>query len=203
MDLEELITLAKRNPVIVVWLALMLFGTIARKLAGKKEDAGAQGGRGGAAPRAAPTDLEGRIRRNFEEMLRRRASGGASTAGAQEPAAAAARRPAPPKAHRNYDEDARKEPVQVRVVRPEPTRVRHAPAEATPGDAPVRRRTQLTAPRTLALRLGASPLAAKGALVRRITRSSVTRRVLHDRAALRRAIVLKEVLGPPCALRDD
>jgi len=194
MDLEELIALAKRNPVIVVWLALMLFGTIARKLAGKKEEEDARGGRGGAAPRAAPTELEERIRRNFEEMLRRRAAGGETAASA--PVAApipAATRALAQKPRRNYDEAAPKEPVQVRIVRKEPTRVRHSPAEATAGDRP----------RMAVRRLAGSSLPAKGAPARRATRATVTRRLLRDRTALRRAILFNEVLGPPRALREE
>ncbi|MSR46397.1 MAG: hypothetical protein EXS13_04945 [Planctomycetes bacterium] len=149
------------------------------------------------APTTATDDLEERIRRNFEEMLRRRSGAAGATSPAatrpsapriteaersrrsRSPKAAAAARPP-----RNYDASARREATTT---------------EASRGDQSLRRskppRTREPTRRSALSSASESKRAARPASHLRLPRL--------DRAGLRRAILVNEVLGLPRALQEE
>ena len=135
-----------------------------------------------AAPQAADgSDLETVVRRNFEEMMRRRA-------------AAASVPPAPKRAPVDYDERAQREPKTT-----EPTRsVRTVRTEGA------------KKPRVASRHLEAAAKAVAGTLktsadhrAHRQARNSDLRRTALAPKNLRQAILLREILDRPPALRDD
>ncbi len=214
MDPRELFELIKANPLIAVWLVLLLLGGLGRMIGGERGKAG-RTPRDRSAPTSEPrpgaSELEERIRRNFEEMLRRRAQ--QQSPQPPEPP----RAPAQPMATLPRERALEGRSLETVPTQPrgEPTRVRPRPVEATRGDstARVRKSAGAAPPKKARLRPLRSHATAPRALSTSSTRmrhapaTALTRRPRPaqlknlDHAALRRAIVLREVLEPPLALR--
>ncbi len=218
MELRDLLDLLKANPIIAVWLVLMVLGGLGRMVGGDRGKAR----RTAAAPdptreKPTPNELEERIRRNFEEMLRRR---GQPTSEAAQPAAPPppaphAPRP-PPVSEPTRARPAMAEPTRARPAMAEPTRARPATAEPTRvarvrreplrGDAPVRVRSIA---HTIRTRVTAAPNLPATPRPHHAPATSVTRRARPaelgplNRRQLRRAVILREVLDPPLGLREE
>lgn len=230
MEPADFFKLVKDNPLIAVWLALMLLGGLGRMIGGERGKAGRPGAPGGGAPPGerppAPSDLEERIRRNFEEMLRRRAQ-----QQQQQPQQQSQPAPAPPQARPEpqkprptprapaHSLEGRSLEAPAPTPRRESPRVRPAALEAKRGDAPQRVRKSSFAER--AARAAHAPRSKVTAPPPRPARAATTSRLKPhalataltrrprpaelgalDARALRRALVLREVLDAPLALRD-
>ncbi len=182
MNLDDLLHWMGRHSSTAIWLAVIIIGALGRMLGNRKPEPSRAGHRVSGSPTTDANDLEERIRRNFEEMLKRRAAA-TSTATREPPAAAPQVAPAtaqkppartPKSAPKNYDELAHSEPthVDVKVVKPLP----HAARTSKIGSAGV---------------------------VSRKAKSVATQRPRLDVAALRRGIVLREILDPPKCMREE
>lgn len=231
--IQEVLALLRANPQLALLLGLALLGGIGRLLGGnpqrRPERRGTRGGGGRPAEpgehgrsdtveddaAARARELEERIRRNFEEMLRRR--GGAAEGTAAGPAPAAPRTPAVAPAatpvaqgrsrmtataepthaptRRNYEEGIarRSEARSLETARPARKRAAREPLRAKTA------RRNAAAAKTVARAGGTAP--AAGQRPRHLDRG---RGLLPDldRAGLRRAFVMREVLGPPRALQE-
>ncbi|MBL8841186.1 MAG: hypothetical protein JNL90_06585 [Planctomycetes bacterium] len=231
MEPADFFRLIKDNPLIAVWLALMLLGGLGRMIGGERGKAGRPGSRGGGVPPGErppeASDLEERIRRNFEEMLRRRAQQQQQQPQPQQPTQPAPRAPThaePPAPRRPAREPAhslegRSLEAPAPPPRRESARVRPAELEAKRGDAPQRvrkssfaeravraahaPRTKVTAPSTRPARAATQSRLKPHALATALTRRPRPAELgALDARALRRALVLREVLDAPLALRD-
>lgn len=228
MEPADLFKLIKDNPLIAVWLALMLLGGLGRMIGGERGKAGRPGAPGGGASPGgqppAPSDLEERIRRNFEEMLRRRAQqqqqqSQPQPAPAPPQARAEPQKPRPTPRESAHSVEGRSLEAPAPPPRRESSRVRPAALEAKRGDAPQRVRKSSFAER--AARAAHAPRSKVTAPPPRPARAATTSRLKPhalattltrrprpaelgplDARALRRALVLREVLDAPLALRD-
>jgi len=145
--------------------------------------------------RADASELEERVRRNFEEMMRRRAGAPAATSSPAPPAPAPATKvaSAPARTPRRpvaYDELVRPEPTSTEGPRPRVTVVRRTPEK--------KRRKHLE---DAALAVAGTLQSAAATRHERRSRSLDLRGAALDRRLLRRTVVLREILDPPIALR--
>jgi hypothetical protein len=157
-----------------------------------------------APGRPLESDLEERVRRNFEEMLRRRAAEARREAAAAAPAPPQPARPAP-----------RGEPTSVGEGAPRPARRpvvdydERARPEPTSTEGPRREVVVVRKPAEASTHLKAAEQAVRGTLrtadawrIEKRKRRLDLRRLASDRTTLRRVVLLREVLDPPVALRD-
>jgi hypothetical protein len=203
--LDGLVRIAMRNPLITIFIVLSILGALGKK--------GSDAARRSVPPRQPPIvrapgggadDLEERVRRNFEEMMRRRAMGspapGPHPAPVPAPTAARVRRTTEPT-------------VIAREANPPLHPVPYATVSRTRGElaplpglrAPSRMKVP-TAARTGFSAMSSSPILSsqRRSLRARLARPDPrldARAAARDRRELRRLVVMREVLDPPVALR--
>jgi len=183
-------------------LGVFIFVSILRAIVrGATQDPRVRGPGVPRPPRAPDDDLQERVRRGFEEMMRQRAGPRGVSPPSRPPAMpgtrAAPRAPAPAPTIRA--------PVRTAMapVRPAPSRTPAATTtRAAPPPAPVRSIPR-SPPRVAAI--ARVQLAARG----EERRPTLARRALTNRADVRRAVLLQEILDlpisvrGPISLRDD
>lgn len=145
-----------------------------------------------------PHDQE-ELRRRAQEVLRRRISMDDDSPPPRPPEVREARQPQPPP-RRMQPPEAPAE-VQIPEAQPEPLPFEIEPVDYGPA-------TELEPPMARTERRQYSDTTSEpeiqplGPRMQRGTQAGI-RRVLRDREAIRRAIVLNEILGPPVSLRDE
>jgi hypothetical protein len=191
VDLEEVFREILKHPILTIAILAWIGGAFARKFKGAQVKQGEPRGER-RPPRRDPaerdeSELEARVRRNFEEMMRRRA------AASSPPSAAPAKAAAPSRARKvvDYDERARPEPTSTEGPRRKPAAAAAAARKKEPAKASGASAHVLS---------GTVRSAAAGRLHHR-QRALDLRRVALDPRTLRRTILLREVLDPPIALR--
>ena len=180
------------NPILVAAIVAAIAGLIKAKSAKAAEEATARRSR--PKPEAETSDLETRVRRNFEEMMRRRAVAPptAPPAAAPQPVAAT------PRVRRkvvDYDERVRPEPKSTERTRPPPVAVMAAKSVES---GPIASRHLEAARKAVAGTLKT----AAGARAAKVDRVQDLRLATKQPSSLRRAVLLREILDPPIALRD-
>jgi hypothetical protein len=188
--IEMLLEWATRHP---GWLAILVFVvvTVLRGLAKAGARDVAQRSGGGRPPvRPQNVELEEAVRRNFEEMMRRRAAAQRPAARPPTPAAAATRTPPTVPNRTPLRPPTRSNAPAPRPIPPPPPPPRAPP----PGPPPPRRPPPRPTPMVAKRRGLVDPRASKV--------PSLARRQLRDRESARRALLLREILDVPLALRD-
>ncbi len=191
--MEDLLKALVRHPVVTFALLAAIISAL-RALAAKAQReraAHSRPPRASRPPQEDESELEARVRKNFEEMMRRRA---------EAPPKAAIQSPplptAPPKKTKrpriDYDERARAEPKSTEGPR-------RAVAVVRPPEG-----SRSAADRRAAARKSASAAATHfiaNARTHSQKRAAALPRLKLDRANLRLAVLQREILDPPVALR--
>jgi hypothetical protein len=205
--LEEILQQALRHPLLTFAL-LALLGSAFKAITTRRP---ATTLRPPPSKRADESELEARVRRNFEEMMRRRSAASAPPRASTPPRSSEGERSREgprstegprqaPRSPVDYDERARHEPTSTEGSRA-PRVVIMKPAS---GDKP-RSKERAAA----SAHLEAAAKAVKGtvrsagvARTEKRARVNELRRGALDSNTLRRAVLLREILDPPIALRD-
>ena len=218
VSIPEIVRWLAKHPLEVAALIALLSGVVKAltpKSGSKKQDS--------VRPtRADESDLEARVRKNFEEMMRRRAQ--VRPEAHVEHKAAPAKRPAPAVASEgpsrkrvDRDEQVRQEPTSTEGSRVEGPRREVARAEGPRSEGPriegpregprpavvvVRKRASKNL-EDAARAVAGNVRAASAHRHARRERARELRDVALNRTSLQRAILMREILDPPIGLRGN
>jgi hypothetical protein len=182
-SLPELLRQLLSHP-LILFAVLAAVGSALKAMATRKPPASSRPLVDPRKETGGESDLEARVRRNFEEMMRRRAASSAPTA---------------PRPVVDYDTQARPEPTSTEGPRAPPVVVRKKVAEPTSAD-------KALGPASLHLQRAAKAVegnvrsAAATRFAKRARALDLRRGALEPRT-IRQAVLLREILDPPVALR--